>query len=240
MKTNFELPKMLGNAGKALRVNPTETGYVWEFGGGETGVGPTGPDGPTGPTGPQGPAGPTGPQGAQGAQGIQGPAGSNGAQGPIGPQGPQGVQGSLGPQGQQGVRGETGPTGPQGPTGTSNVVNLAVVGFQSDQPILTGVIKSGIPIPVNLNGKTITGIIAVVDDKGITGSTTINIIRRRGGSQVYVMSVPLSIGDVFFSTNGTINLSNDDLVTGDFLYAEVLSVHSGTPPNGLSVVITTS
>jgi len=98
-KTNFELPKMDGNAGKALRVNSTETGYVWDFGGSETGVGPTGPNGPTGPTGPQGPQGVAGPQGPQGVAGTQGANGSNGAQGPIGPQGPQGIQGATGPGG---------------------------------------------------------------------------------------------------------------------------------------------
>jgi hypothetical protein len=97
---------------------------------------------------------------------------------------------------------------------------------------------SGIPIPVELNGFDITDVIATVHDKGITDTTDVQIRRRRAGSDVDVLSTKVTIGDEYFASDGVINTSNDDLATGDILYIDVDAIHSGTAPNGLSVIIT--
>ncbi len=109
---------------------------------------------------------------------------------------------------------------------------------QSDAGVATGNGVDGIPIPIEMNGMNIIDVLCVVHDKGITGATDIQIRRRRAGSDVDVLTVKVTLGNEFFARDGTINTSNDDLATGDMLYPDVDAVHSGTAPNGLSIVIT--
>lgn len=213
-----------------IPVGPTGyTGYT-----GPAGAGSTGPTGPAGAGG-TGATGYTGPQGATGFTGYTGPggAGSIGATGPTGYTGP--ASSVTGPTGPAGSNGATGPTGYTGPVGS---LNLGVVAFQNDQVVTVGDVGSSIPIPASLNGKVVTAVLATVYDQGVTGATEIQLIRRRAGAEVNVLSSVVSLGAVYFAANGTINTSNDDLATGDELFVEVTQVHSGTPPNGLSVVIT--
>jgi len=110
--------------------------------------------------------------------------------------------------------------------------------FGSGTAVATGDGTSGIPIPATMNGFDITDVIATVHDKGITGTTDIQIRRRRAGADVDVLTTKITIGDEFFATDEGVDASNDDLLTGDILYVDVDAVHSGTPPNGLSVAIT--
>ena len=209
----------------------------------QSGIGPTGATGYTGPggsggtgatgyTGYTGPAG-AGSTGATGYTGYTGPggAGSIGATGYTGYTGPQGATGYTGYTGS----GTTGPTGYTGPIGNQNI---GIVGFLNNEVVTVGEIPSSIPIAANANGKVITAVLATVYDQGVTGTTEVQLIRRRAGAEVNVLSGVVSLGAVYFAANGTINTSNDDLATGDELFIEVTQVHSGTPPNGLSVVIT--
>ena len=203
------------------------TGYT-----GYTGPGGGGPTGDTGPTGPAG----SGSTGATGYTGYTGPGGA-GSLGPTGPTGYTGL-GETGPTGFTGPAGTIGATGATGYTGPIGGLNVGVVGFQNNQVVTVGVIPTAIPIAANLNGRNITAVLVTVYDQGVTGTTTVQIIRRRAGSNVNVLSGVVSLGAVYFAANGTIDTANDDLATGDELFAEVVSVHSGTPPNGLSAVIT--
>ena len=79
--------------------------------------------------------------------------------------------------------------------------------------------------------------IASVHDKGITGTTDIQIRRRRAGSDIDVLSTKITIGDEYYAQDGIIDPYNDDLQVGDMLYIDVDAVHSGTAPNGLSVSV---
>ena len=108
----------------------------------------------------------------------------------------------------------------------------------SNVVVSTGDGTDGIPIPAKFNGMNIVDVLCTVHDKGITGTTNVQIRRRRAGANADVLDTLVTIGDEFFAKDGVINTSNDDLATGDILYVDVDAVHSGTAPNGLSVVIT--
>lgn len=112
---------------------------------------------------------------------------------------------------------------------------LAIVLFQRDQAVTVGDGDAGIPIA--LSGYNIIDVVVANDDKGITGTTDIQIRRRRAGTDVDVLSTKVTIGDEFFAQDETVDTSNDDLQVGDILYIDVDSIHSGTAPNGLSVAV---
>ena len=90
-------------------------------------------------------------------------------------------------------------------------------------------------IPPTFDGWNLIDAIASVTDKGITGTTDVQVRRRRAGSDADMLSTKITIGDEFFASDGVVNESNDDVNTGDQIYVDVDAIHSGTAPNGLSV-----
>ncbi len=90
------------------------------------------------------------------------------------------------------------------------------------------------PVTSFLNGQNISNIICNVETKGVTGATSIQVIRRRDGVSATVLSTPVTIGDEWFAQDGAIDTSYDDLATGDSLDFTVTAIHSGTAPNGLN------
>lgn len=109
--------------------------------------------------------------------------------------------------------------------------------FQSDQSVATGDGKVGILITAGLNGFKVTDVIAAVHTKGITGTTDIQLRRRRAGADVDVLSTKVTIGDEWYASDGVVNDTNATLQTGDLLYYDIDAVHSGTAPLGLTVAI---
>lgn len=107
---------------------------------------------------------------------------------------------------------------------------------QSDDAVVVADGKVGFPVPLDMNGMDLVYVLVGVYDKGITGSTNIQIRRRRAGSNVDALSTQVTIGDEWYAADGVINTSNDDLNTGDLWFADVKQIHSGTAPNGLYVV----
>lgn len=110
--------------------------------------------------------------------------------------------------------------------------------FESDADVATGDGKQALCIPATLNGFDLVDVTASVHTKGVTGTTDIQIRRRRAGSDVDMLSTKVTIGDEWYASDEVINTSNDDLQTGDQLYPDVDAVHSGTAPKGLSVTLT--
>lgn len=110
-----------------------------------------------------------------------------------------------------------------------------IVVFDSASAVTVSDGVDGIPIGFKLNGYNLVNVVATVHDKGITGTTDIQIRRRRAGADVDMLSTPVTIGDEWFAQDGVINLTNDDVQTGDILYVDRDAIHSGTAPNGLSV-----
>ena len=113
----------------------------------------------------------------------------------------------------------------------------AIAIFNSDEAVATGDGKVGIPIPASFNGLNLKYAIATVHDKGVTGTTDVQLRRRRAGSNADMLTTKITIGDEWFAADGVINTSNDDFATGDMVYIDVDAVHSGTAPNGLSVAL---
>ena len=113
---------------------------------------------------------------------------------------------------------------------------MGIVIVRSTTPLAIGNGLEGMPIPAELNGYNLVSAIAVVHDKGITSTTNIQIRRRRAGSDVDMLDTEITIGDEFFAADGSIDTDNDDVITGDLIYTDINQVHSGTPPNGLSMV----
>lgn len=110
--------------------------------------------------------------------------------------------------------------------------------FGSGTPVSTGDGTRAFAVPALLDGFELTAVLATVHDKGITDTTDVVLRRRRAGVDADMLSTPITIGDEFFAADGAIDAGNDDLATGDNIYVDVDAVHSGTAPNGLSVVLT--
>lgn len=116
------------------------------------------------------------------------------------------------------------------------VVGLAL--FDSASSVEVGDGTYGIPITAELNGWNIIQVTAFVHTKGVTGTTDVQVRRRRAGSDVDVLSTKVTIGDEWYASDGVVNTANDDLATGDMLYVDFDAIHSGTAPLGASVAIT--
>ncbi len=111
--------------------------------------------------------------------------------------------------------------------------------FDGATAVTSGSNTNAIAIPATMDGMNITDVLATVTDKGITGTTDVTVYKKDPAEgTVEVLSTDVTIGDEFFASDGVINTSFDDLATGDQLYVTVTGIHSGTAPNGLTVVIT--
>jgi len=117
-------------------------------------------------------------------------------------------------------------------------VEIGISLFDSDSAVTTGNGVIGIPITSKLNGFNIIGAQANVYTKGVTGTTDIVIRKQRGATDSDVTSTAITIGDEYYATDCVVDTVADDLATGDMLFIDVDAVHSGTAPNGLSVIIT--
>lgn len=125
------------------------------------------------------------------------------------------------------------------PAWVNNDKALAIIMFESDTAVTTGNGKAGIPIASILNGWEIVDVIVAVHDKGITGTTNVMLRRRRAGSDVDMLATILTLGDEFQVSDGVLKTDgSEDIQTGDLLYFDVDTIHSGTAPNGMSVVAT--
>jgi len=94
---------------------------------------------------------------------------------------------------------------------------------------------SAFTVPAIINGWNLTDVTASVYEKGVTGTTDVQIRRRRNGIDADMLSTKITIGDEFFADDEIVDTAHDDVVTGDQIYIDVDAVHSGTAPKGLSV-----
>jgi hypothetical protein len=110
--------------------------------------------------------------------------------------------------------------------------------FDSSQDVAVGDGAVAIPVPADFNGYELKDVLCTVHTKGITGTTDVQVRRRRAGADVDMLSTKVTIGDEFYANDEVINAANDDIATGDEIYIDVDAVHSGTAPKGLSVILT--
>lgn len=107
----------------------------------------------------------------------------------------------------------------------------------SDQDVATGDGNEAFTIPSALNGLSLSTVIASVHTKGITGTTDVQVRRRRAGVDADMLSTKVTIGDEYYAADGVVNSGNAEVATGDQIYIDVDAVHSGTAPTGLSVTV---
>lgn len=106
--------------------------------------------------------------------------------------------------------------------------------FGSDTAVAAGSSTTMMLVDPLLNGKDVSAVYCGVTTQGVTGTTDVTLWRARSGTFVEVLSTDVTLGAEYYVADGTINTSNDDLATGDQLFFEVIGVHSGTAPNGLT------
>lgn len=94
-------------------------------------------------------------------------------------------------------------------------------------------------IPANLAGYELVGATAsVATPGGVSGTTDIQIRRRRAGSNADMLSTKITLStSEHTASDGVINPSYDDLNQGDMVFIDVDQVCSA-PPMGLSVTLT--
>jgi len=118
---------------------------------------------------------------------------------------------------------------------SQKTVSFAI--YDSDVSVATGDGKHAFTVPKSMATMVLTDVVTSVHTKGITGSTDIQVRRRRSGSDADMLSTKITVGDEYFATDEVVNTSNDDVNTGDQIYIDVDAIHSGTAPLGLSVVL---
>ncbi|NVM21422.1 MAG: hypothetical protein HWN68_06545 [Desulfobacterales bacterium] len=93
-------------------------------------------------------------------------------------------------------------------------------------------------VPVAMNGMNLVAAIgAVGNNKGIGGTTDIRLTKRRNGSNYYMFTTNIRIGDVWWADNCVIDPAQSEILTGDTIRADVVAMHS-TAPKGLTVTMT--
>jgi len=116
--------------------------------------------------------------------------------------------------------------------------SASVVAVSSDTTITTGDGTSALALPEMLNKANLINVLVTVHTLGTSGNTTVQIRRRRNGSDSDMLSTLITIPyGSYYEDNGIINPLYDDVLTGDQIYIDIDSVAGGSP-KGLSVVLT--
>jgi hypothetical protein len=115
---------------------------------------------------------------------------------------------------------------------------FCIVIVESDTAVTTGNGTVAFTVPAEMDTMSLVDVTVSVDDKGITGTTNVQVRRRRAGSDADMLGTLVTLGDEFFVADGVVEADSDDVATGDSIYIDVDAIHSGTAPNGLSVTCT--
>jgi hypothetical protein len=116
------------------------------------------------------------------------------------------------------------------------IIPLHVV--NNDTACAAGDAKAGFVVTSNMSFMELVAVRCGVYDAGVTGSMTIMVKRRRNGFDYNMLSSALTLSAGWTAVTYSIATSNDDILVGDYIYAEILTVHSGTPANGLELSLT--
>ncbi|MCK5617637.1 hypothetical protein KAR91_88045 [Candidatus Pacearchaeota archaeon] len=117
--------------------------------------------------------------------------------------------------------------------------NVALVASNVDVAVSDGIYA--FCVPAALAGMNIVNCVATVHTAGTTGTTDIQIRRRRDTTDVDVLSTKLTIdsgetSSITAATEFVVNAANDDLVEGDLLFVDIDAI-STTAPKGLFVTV---
>ncbi|MFH2075838.1 MAG: right-handed parallel beta-helix repeat-containing protein [Pseudomonadota bacterium] len=122
-------------------------------------------------------------------------------------------------------------------SGTLKIVQLLAGLDSADMAV--GYFTTSFSVPEPLSGWTLATAEAHVLTPGTDGTGDVTLYRRRAGSQVEMLSADITItsGD-YRAEDGTINTSNDDLLTGDSIVGRVTAVHTTIAAKGAGMTLT--
>jgi len=107
----------------------------------------------------------------------------------------------------------------------------------SDEGVTTGDGTIAFAAPLSLDGYDLVDALANVYTQSASGTTDIQVRRRRGANSADMLSTKITIAtDEYYARDGVVNTSNDDVATGDKIYIDVDAAGSGA--QGLSVTLT--
>jgi len=90
-------------------------------------------------------------------------------------------------------------------------------------------------VPAAMDGMNLVAAIAAVgNNKGIGGSTDVRLTKTRNGSNYYMFTTNIQIGDVWWADNCVIDDTKKEILKGDTIRVDVVAVHT-TPAKGLTV-----
>lgn len=115
--------------------------------------------------------------------------------------------------------------------------HVCFVPFNSDATVAVGDGLLAFTVPRWMNGMFLETVLASVYEKGVTGTTDVQVRRSRAGVDTDLLSTKVTLGDEFYVEDGVVNASVNQVITGDQLYIDVDAVHSSTAPVGLSVTL---
>lgn len=122
-----------------------------------------------------------------------------------------------------------------GAASTNRCVSLVIYG--SATSVKTGNGIYGIAIPGEIEGYLLSEATGAVHTKGVTGSMTIQVRRRRAGVDADMLNTKITLADVYYNTTTDILAASDDVSEGDLIFVDVDTIHT-TAAKGLSVVLT--
>ena len=103
----------------------------------------------------------------------------------------------------------------------------------------TGNGTEGFVVPADMNGMDLIDVLGAVHTKGTTGDIDIQIRRRRAGTNADMLTTKVTIADSeFFAHDETVDTTKDDVNTGDTIYCDIDTIHTGTAAKGLDVIAT--
>lgn len=109
---------------------------------------------------------------------------------------------------------------------------------ESDTDVSVGDGKVGWCCPAAFDGWKIDDVLVGAGTKGVTGSTTVQARKRRAEVDSDLLSTPVTLTTTNYSNNGVVDATEETLATGDFVYADVDTIHTGTVAKGVSATIT--
>jgi hypothetical protein len=110
--------------------------------------------------------------------------------------------------------------------------------FDSGASVIVSTGTLGWTVPVEMTGWQLTTVTAAVDTTGTTGSTNVNVRRRRASADATMLSTDCTIATgTQYGQNGVVLVANKSIATGDIIYIDV-DATSSTSPKGLYVTTT--
>ncbi len=120
------------------------------------------------------------------------------------------------------------------------VVEITII--EGDTTVATGNKQGNFSfrVPIEMNGWNLVSIAAHCETAGTTGDFDIQIRNATDTADMLSTVMQIETGETDTSTSaqpGTIDTSNDDVVTADKIEIDVDTVQSGTAPKGLTVTM---